>query len=142
MAIAVLQVLLNQAEANERPVTVSETSEAVVEALARYMAATMCRHDVCVLTVDGRAATPALMRRLRDVPNIRAPSDQVSTTGKHDLPALTIDVGPVVLSPNKRATAGGSLTIGTAPFLSCNYPLRLTPKGWQVLQREAKCDTI
>jgi hypothetical protein len=137
-AIAVLQLLLGRAVATERGTSDSGTTD-VLEALIRHMAIMHCEPDGCELRVDGTAPSRALTQRLRDLRNLHTPSEEMDRKAKREESRLIIDVGPVTLLRDKRASVGGSLMIGTAVLLSCDYPLRRTQKGWQVLHQEAKC---
>jgi len=116
----------------------SSQEEEVVIVIAKYLAASFCTQNPCLVTVDDKPPSARVADAFRRTA-LRVALSAPDQRAKY-VPTIALR-RPVMTSPT-RAEIGTSINLKSTTFLACGYFVTKVARAWTVDGKHVRCDTI
>jgi hypothetical protein len=116
----------------------SSQEEEVVIVIAKYLAASFCTQNPCLVTVDDKPPSARVADAFRGT-GLRVALSAADQRAKY---VPTIALRRPVMTSAIRGEIGTSVNLKSSTFLACSYFVTKVARTWAVDDKHVRCDAI
>jgi hypothetical protein len=137
-AVALLAGIAQSSPVPSPESPLSSPEEEVVIVIAKYLAASFCTHNPCLVTVDDKPPSARVADAVRRT-GLRVALSAADQRAKY---VPTIALRRPVMTSATRAEIGTSVNLKSSTFLACSYFVTKIARTWAVDDKHVRCDAI